>query len=103
MNDEFRGHAPLPNEEELAWMSVEPFAAIRRVAVLVLFAFAVAMVLGPSTEPAVPSKAGIEPVQRERPDLEARGGVLVSAEPVRDSGWIPVATGMTLSALRPLE
>jgi hypothetical protein len=94
MNDEFRGHSPLPNEEELAWMSVQPFAAIRRLAVLVSLAFAVAMTLGPTTQPVIPEKAQVQPEPRERPEMQADGGVLVE---------FPAFAGMTLSALRPLE
>ena len=104
MNDEFRGHSPLPNDEELAWMSVEPFAAIRRVAVLMTLAFVVAMALVPEpvspVEPAAERFSrgtGAQPeLRKPTTDLDAHGGVLAA------SGWIPVATGMTLSALRPL-
>ena len=94
MNDEFRGHSPLPNVHEVEWMSIEPFAAIRRIAVLVLLAFAVAMALAPAPmqERVIPAEAGTQPEARTREyppaNMEATGGVL--------------AYGMRFSAPRPL-
>jgi len=78
MNDEFRGHSPLPNEQETAWMSIEPFAAIRRVALLAALAFAVATALVP-VEPVTPVKTGAQPDQREPRDVDAHGGVLAAS------------------------
>ena len=94
MNDEFRGHSPLPNAEEIAWMSIEPFAAIRRVALLAALAFAVATALSPAPQPVIPAPAA-QPSQKAG-DVDAHGGVLAA------SGWAPASTGSTLSGFRPL-
>jgi len=40
MNDEFRGHDPLPNERERAWMEFDPLGAIGRAAVILVIAVA---------------------------------------------------------------
>jgi hypothetical protein len=100
MNDEFRGHSPLPNAQEIAWMAVEPFAAIRRMALLALFAFAVALALAPVREPVTPVEVGMQPARHERQDMDANGGVLAQAGCAHDSAGASVAPGVTLSALR---
>ena len=56
MGDELRGHDPRPTDEERAWMEMNPFSAVRRIAVLILLAFSVAGYLGyafDSDKPAV--------------------------------------------------
>jgi len=94
MNDEFRGHSPQPNDEEVAWMSIEPFRAIRRVALLAALAFAVAAALSPAPQPVNPAE--VAQPSRKADGVEARGGVLAS------SGWAPACRGGTLSGLQPL-
>ncbi len=93
MNDEFRGHSPLPNESEIAWMSVRPLAALRRVALLALLAFAVAMALAPASDPVTPIEVGVQRTPPGQREVDAHGGVLAQA---------PNCAGARFSALRPL-
>jgi hypothetical protein len=46
MTDDFRGHDPRPTDEERAWIDTDIFAATRRIAILIILAFAVAGYLG---------------------------------------------------------
>jgi hypothetical protein len=46
MTDDIRGHDPRPTDEERAWLETDLFAASRRIAILLILAFAVAGYLG---------------------------------------------------------
>jgi hypothetical protein len=46
MTDDLRGHDPRPTDEERAWIDTDIFAATRRIAILLILAFAVAGYLG---------------------------------------------------------
>ena len=49
-DDDLRNHDPHPTDEERAWMQTDPVAAARRIAVLIVLAFAVAGYLGYAME-----------------------------------------------------
>jgi hypothetical protein len=55
MLEDFRNHDPKPNEQEVAWMAVNPFAVLVRVVALASLASAIGLAASYHVDPQQPT------------------------------------------------